>query len=204
VDEMPGRSPATPSASRHKLRRLLTAALTLAAACTAVVAATGIWLARNYRPATPELVGPRRYRFVLGGGWVHETHVWAAIVLLAAAVAVLVLVLVDLVRLRPSAARWLTVLTAAAVVAAVAVGLRSSKGLRWNSLALWAVTIGSNYRGVWQPAYSKAIRFVLIDGEVSPYDYRRRVAAHLLGTPALLAAAALLLAITLWRARSDE
>ena len=114
------------------------------------------------------------------------------------------LVLVDLVRLRPSPARWLTVLAAAAVVASVAVGLRSSKGLRWNALALWAVTIGSNYHGIWQPAYGKAIRFVLIDGEVSPDDYRRRVAAHLLGTPALLAAAALLLVITLWRARHDE
>jgi hypothetical protein len=36
--------------------------------------------------------------------------------------------------------------------------------VRWNQVALWPVTLGTNYAGLWRPAVSDQVRFVLIGG----------------------------------------
>jgi len=53
--------------------------------------------------------------------------------------------------------------------------------VKWDQLALWAVTVGLNAQGLWYAAFSDQVRFVLIGCvEVSQAAYRDWVVVHLL------------------------
>jgi quinol-cytochrome oxidoreductase complex cytochrome b subunit len=59
--------------------------------------------------------------------------------------------------------------------------------LPWEQLALWAVTVDSDFSGVLRAAFSDEVRFVLIqDREVSQGAYRTAVLLHLAVVPVLL------------------
>ncbi|MEY2426871.1 MAG: menaquinol-cytochrome c reductase cytochrome b subunit [Actinomycetota bacterium] len=61
--------------------------------------------------------------------------------------------------------------------------------LPWDQLALRAVTVGSNMRGLWQAAFSDQIRFVLIGNrEISQGTLRGWFLVHAFVLPPLLAA----------------
>ena len=171
-----------------------------AAGSLVVVAGSGAWLARYYAPARPRAVAPDRFVPVLGGGWIHEAHVWGAIALQVSVVVLAVALAATVLRRRAPSVDWRSVAAAALLAGAVAVGVVTADGLRWHNLALWAVTIGGDYRGVWTAAFSDTVRFILIDGEgeVSPFQYEQRVVAHLFAAPSVVLVAALLLAVNLW------
>jgi hypothetical protein len=52
--------------------------------------------------------------------------------------------------------------------------------VRWNQVALWQVTVGANYTGLWRPAFSDQVRFVFVGGsEVSPHAYLAALLVHI-------------------------
>ena len=66
--------------------------------------------------------------------------------------------------------------------------------LLWDSLGLWAVTVGTDVAGFLDATDGDAVRFVLVDGsEVSPGTYTRTLVVHglliVLGTLAISVAA---------------
>ena len=63
--------------------------------------------------------------------------------------------------------------------------------LRWDQLALWAVTVGTNnVRGAWYAAFSGEVRFILAGGvEITQGTYRLWFLAHVAMLAAALAAA---------------
>ena len=129
--------------------------MAVAGVSVTVVAATGWWLAQNYRPGAWVETAPDHFRIELGGGWIHDAHVWAAIVLQIAAVAFLVTVVLALVRRSSTATTGGAALASVGLAAAVAIGFVSGRDLRWSQLALWAVTVGDGFYGVWDNAFAK-------------------------------------------------
>ncbi|MEN3271528.1 MAG: menaquinol-cytochrome c reductase cytochrome b subunit [Actinomycetota bacterium] len=78
-------------------------------------------------------------------------------------------------------------MTAAAVVLIVIASVTGFL-LPWDQLALWAVTVGTNIRGVDDAAFSDGIRFVLINGtEISQGTYRFWTIVHTVLLPVALA-----------------
>lgn len=184
------------------LRKAAVAIGVVAGVSLAAAAATGIWLAENYRPGAWVEVAPDRFRIEAGGGWIHELHVWAAIVLGASAVALVLVTLTALVRRAAGAATGRSALASVGLAVAVVMGFVSARDLRWNQLALWAVTVGSDVKGIWGTAFDDSVRFFLVDGkgEVSPDEYRSWAVAHLVAVPCLVLVAGLLVAVTVLRA----
>lgn len=187
-----------------RLQAAVRVAAMVAVSCAAVVTASGIWLSRYYLPNPP----PNAGWVGRAGGWIHEAHVWGAIALQGAVVVLLLAFAAGLAgragnRIRRSVVGAWTVL-----VAAVISGFPTSRGLRWRWLGLWAVTAGTtDLRGVWRAAFAHEVRFVIVPGwgtgEVAPDDYRQRVIAHVFGTPALVLAAGLLVAVAHRRLRDE-
>jgi hypothetical protein len=155
--------------------------VTAVALCAAIVSAQV--LLRRFRPdlqvddlqAVIE-VGPR----YAPRGWVavHEVALNAAVlgsIVWAAATAALV-------RARSGAATALMlVATGIAVIGCVAASL--TWGLvRWDQIALWTVMSGEFFAagGLWRPAVSDDVRFLIIGGaEVGQDAYRRALIVHL-------------------------
>jgi len=84
-------------------------------------------------------------------------------------------------------------LPAFAVVAVIAVLLvievAIGSAIKWDQVALWAVTVGSGIRGV--ILRDVAVKFVIVDGqELGWGEFRRLVWLHLLVLPAVVAGAA--------------
>ena len=193
----------SPQQLQTTLLRTLWAALVVAIVSTVVLGFTGVWLARNYQPGPTRDLGDGRFRWGLGGGWVHETHAWTAIVLtVSVGVAAMALIAWVIAR-RPRPEGRRAVAASVALAGAAVLGLVTSSGLRWGALGLWAVTIGEDYRGVWGAARSDQVRFILFrgEGEVDPGEYWQRVVAHVFGAPAVLVAAGGLLLFLLWGLR---
>jgi quinol-cytochrome oxidoreductase complex cytochrome b subunit len=142
-----------------------------------VLALTGLWLTRNYRP--------------VGYPFARRLHNAAAVTFVLAAVAYAVLVFRSRTRL---------IAGGIAVIGALG-GLVSGALLAWEQLALTAVTAGSKFNGVWNAAFSDQIRFILIgNSEISQSTYRAWVLVHLFAVPALLLGAL----IVAWRHRAHR
>ena len=136
----------------------------------AVLAVTGIYEAFRYLPTAAD------------DGWWNESaqflHRWSAYafvgVLLATAVA-----FATRGRDRSRAMAVWGGLAVAAVGAAAAIV--TGPDLRWDQLALWAVTVGTDIKGVFRLS---SVKFVLLGTEeIGLDDYRRTVWLHVLGFP---------------------
>jgi quinol-cytochrome oxidoreductase complex cytochrome b subunit len=164
----------------------------LAVAVVALVV-TGLWLTRYYRPHPQRIytfddLPAGIDRSLRLADAMRRLHNLAAITFVGSVV-VSAFYLVRAVA--PIVARF--VLPAALFVAAAA-GLLTGVPLAWDQLALTAITVNSDMRGVWHAAFSDQIRFILIgNSEVSQSTYRTMLLAHLL-VPLLLGVAAVVIA----------
>jgi quinol-cytochrome oxidoreductase complex cytochrome b subunit len=173
-------------------------------ACFVLLGGTGVWLAARYRPDVSSVVvangrsGPR----IHGGGRVDDLHRVLAVAAVIAA-AGLVLSLAQAVGQRrrgAGAALWLS----AAATVAVLVGIVSGYRLPWFSLALSAVRVDLNLRGVWSAAFNPIVRFVITkQGERTQSTYRSIVLIHLFAVPAVVAISGLAIFVVARRRRSS-
>jgi quinol-cytochrome oxidoreductase complex cytochrome b subunit len=165
-------------------------------AAVAVLAVTGFMLADRYRPTgAVEFDSPSELRTV---ETLHDWHQGAAVVAIAAGVVFTVIAF----RRR----RRLLIGAAIAATAVLVGGYVSGPWLGWDQLALWAVTVGSEFEGygVWEAAFDDDVRFVLQGGsEVDQDDYAAAVIIHNIALPALLLAALVTAAIAMRRRSSD-
>jgi hypothetical protein len=172
--------------------------LALLGSLTVLLAGTGVWQARHYRPqVVPSSGGPAqswdhidalhdpRYR---GAGWVSALHrdlAWAFVLAAVALVLSIGLRWVRTQRIDGLLAAWLGV-GAVAVMAAVASGRR----LPFGGFGMRVIRLDLVIGGVWGAAFDPAVRSVFTNsGEVPPGHYRALVLAHLVGAPLVVALA---------------
>jgi hypothetical protein len=164
-----------------------TATLVAAAGSVFGAAATvaGAVLARSYRPHAPGVdtaLLPADVRAV--DRW-SDVHLYMSMLVLVAAVAALVLTW--LVRRRGGSTIAVVVSGVGAAAAGLAIWTRPL--VRWDQLALEAVTVGTNVSGYWYAAFDHGVRFVLVGpNEVTQRDYAPVLIAHL-AAPAVAAIA---------------
>ena len=141
----------------------------------AILAVTGVWLTFTYRPSAAQAwsgldIAPA------GIGWAQLIHQMAAALLVPLVIASLVVDVVATRRWRSATALLVTTLALAYT------GLL----LPWDQLALWAVTVGTDYQGMLSAAFSDEVRFVLIDGvEISQTTLRMWFLVHAVALAAL-------------------
>ena len=179
------------------------------------VALTGWWQVEHYRPATatPPSRSPQAWEDLLtlhdgdllawsrsldgGHGWVSDAHRGFATTFVALGAVFVACLFRWAWRKRGGDA--VAVVAALVGVGAVALAPASGRGLLWDNLALWAVTVDGSQGGVWYAAFSDQVRFVLAHGhELSQGTYRGDVIEHVAVMPALLVGAAVAL---VWRLR---
>lgn len=158
-------------------------ALIGAAASAAAFAAVSIWLTTSYRPSEAQA-----WDDVVGGsdrstsaGWQTAQSLLAAPLLLLTIGAVVITVVTVALR-RKSLALAMACVGAAIAIAGIAAAVFTIGAVRWDQLALFSVTVGTNADGYWAAAFGDDVRFVLIGGtEVSQETYRSVLLAHLAG-----------------------
>lgn len=132
---------------------------------TLVLVLTGVPLIWLYSP-DPEA----------GSAWLGTTHRVASTLLLNAAVVYLIVV----VARRQDRWRWPH--ASGLVVLVFLLGFTGYL-LAWDQLALYAVTVGTDIRGVLEP-FSDEVKFVLLGGaEITASTYRSWVLVHLVALP---------------------
>ncbi len=146
----------TAASNDRLLERVVRWLLVASVAVLALLFWTGVYLTWNYRPSPPAWITPiPSVRFEEA---VKRVHHFAATGLLGLLGATVVLsVLVALLHRR-----WVAPLAAAIAAIVAFAGSFSGRLLRWDQLALWAVTVGTNLRGytlLWDGA---RIRYVLL------------------------------------------
>lgn len=159
-----------------------------------VVAATGAALTWRYHPN----VGGPGYLLSPAARWSRRLERWHEASMLGAVAVLALWGSLTAVAPVPSGRRkGLGIVAAGGAIALIALTARAWQWARWEQLALWAVTVGSEINGLWYAAFSDEVRFVLVAGrgEVPPSDLAPWVTVHLLA-PVL----ALLLAAVAWKA----
>jgi quinol-cytochrome oxidoreductase complex cytochrome b subunit len=174
--------------ARTWLLRALTAEL-------ALLVVTGVYLHSRYLPTHQyqwDTRGPDAHaQFVDRMRDVHRLSSW---LLLLTAVVTLV------VFLWPPASRRRDPATGAVLVVLALAGTATGYALPWDALALWAVTVGTDYRGYTWLFDDDSVRWVLVDGrEIALPTLRRWYAIHV-----AVAAAALLVLLPRILRRPDE
>lgn len=135
------------------VRRVLVVAL---AAEVGVLVMSGIWLVFNYQPSGA--VGGYRVTHV---GWIRMTHRFVSTLALVTSAATAAAIVADaLNRVVGRRKRALLVIGPALVVATAASGFTGYL-LPWDQLSLWAVTVGSQFKG-YRAVFGSRVRFVLI------------------------------------------
>ena len=161
------------------------------AALGALLLATGLWLTFRYVP------GPGRAWTVSAA---HEVHRFAGYAFSVVAV----LLAVDLALGadgRHVRRAWTRIAATVVLVVAVGVALVSGPKLAWTQLALWAVTVGDDLRGV----FHTQVKYVLVDGtELSLSSFHRWAWIHILVVPLVIVASALVLTKRTWREPRDD
>jgi quinol-cytochrome oxidoreductase complex cytochrome b subunit len=161
-----------------------------------VLVVTGLYLIWNYVPA-PTLI----FRNVHGSGHVsslprdvQSVHRWASRVFVALGLGAAVLAGI----LAGQRRRWRPGLAGAGLVVAALAAAVTGRLLPWDQLALWAVTVGKNFKGVTSMLPGDEIRYVIVGGrEMSVESYQRYFFSHTLVVPVvLLALGGLLLRLT--------
>jgi quinol-cytochrome oxidoreductase complex cytochrome b subunit len=170
--------------------------LLLAGLLLVVIVVSGILLSRSYRPSGVEAWDIEQLAVSDGESAVRTAHRAASTLLFPVAVATAVGAVGWSVVARRHA--WVG---AAALLVGVAAAAISGFMLAWDQIALWAVSVGTDVRGIWWVAFDDEVRFVIVDGsEVSQAAYRNVVGAHLLLT-GVLAASVVLTARSISRRR---
>ena len=163
-------------------------------ALAVVLAVTGVWLSFFYRPDAAQAWSD----LDLAPGsvdWPRLLHQAAAVLIILVAVALLVVGVVVRRGWRPAGA--LLGLT----LALAYTGLL----LPWDQLALWAVTVGENFRGMWSAAFDDDVRFVLINGfEISQTTLRLWLLVHSAALPVAFAVTLALLVGASYRRSSPS
>jgi quinol-cytochrome oxidoreductase complex cytochrome b subunit len=144
----------------------------LLAVALLVLAVTGVWLWFRYVPtagrAWPGSDVPRGDE-----GWIRTTHRLTGAITVVLAATVLVLV----VGRRIRAGVHGVVAGVGVLVTALAASVTGSL-LPWDQLALWAVSVGSDFRGT-QATFRGEVKYVLVGArEVSPATYRFWAISH--------------------------
>jgi quinol-cytochrome oxidoreductase complex cytochrome b subunit len=135
----------------------------------AVLVATGAWLSFFYRPFPPNGVP------VSTAEAIHTIH-WVVAALFV--VTVVILVLATVVAWNRA---WLPTLGLAAVIG---LSLWSGRRLPWDQLALRAVTVGTDFRGLVTAAFDDQVKFVIVGSrEISQATIRAWFAMHALLLP---------------------
>jgi quinol-cytochrome oxidoreductase complex cytochrome b subunit len=147
---------------RQSGERLAAVAGVVSALSLGLVAWTGVMVTLRYRPdggGAEEFLLPSSVR------WSRRLVDWHSLSLSVAVVALLLWC-----GLTVATRAWRSRRAAIAVGSTVGamVVLASSEvawhRVRWDQLALWAVTVGSNVDGLWYAAFSDKVRFVFVDG----------------------------------------
>ena len=183
------------STASGRLRRGVQGALAVLGAELVLLALTGVALWFVYTPTgTPEWddVNPVTGTAGLAAAvrQFHRVMSWLAVV-----TALVAAVLTTLVASRP----WRrTLLGGAAMLAVALAAFYTGTLVTWDQLALWAVTVGTDFEG-YRPLPGDQVRSVLVDGnEVSTATLLRWLAVHV-----ALGASALLLTGYAWRRARD-
>jgi hypothetical protein len=155
--------------------------LGLAFALLAALTVTGVYLSVRYLPVQSH---------------VRNLHLWLTSLLSLTTVGLLVTSIGRAVERRRSEVPAIV----APLAIFVLIGFTSSTGLslRWDQLALEAVTVGSDFgAGIWHAAFDDGIVFVLVDGsEVEQSVYAQLAIVHTIGLPLLILAG---LGVLAWR-----
>ncbi len=131
-----------------------------------MLAVTGVWLWFRYVPSASS-AWPGTHVPATDESWIRTTHRLVSFLVVALAVTALALVIGRRVR---SGVRGILAATGVLVTALAAA--ITGYLLPWDQLALWAVTVGSDIRGVQAPFRSE-VKYILIGShEVSPGTYR--------------------------------
>jgi quinol-cytochrome oxidoreductase complex cytochrome b subunit len=160
----------------------------------AVLTATGVWLTFRYRPSAAaawnDVAG-----LDAGIPPVQLVHRWSAQLSWLVAIALMTVTLV--LRIAEADRRQPWGLATAAIPLLLAMTVTGYL-LPWDQLALWAVTVGSNFGGVLDAAFDDRVRFLIIGGvEVGQSTYRLWFLIHAAGLSAGLWLITVLLAMRL-------
>ncbi len=162
-----------PLTTAEGLTGITTALAWLLAVSGAGLVVTGLPLIWLYRP---DPTGDDRGDF----WWLREAHGVASTMLLGAVAGIVVVLAVAGVRRLRVPPGWLVALGAFVVAG---LGQISGQLIAWDQLALKAVTVGDDVRGV-VDGLSDEVRFLLIDGtEVSQGTYALWAGVHVLAVP---------------------
>jgi quinol-cytochrome oxidoreductase complex cytochrome b subunit len=160
--------------------------LLLASSATfTVLVATGIYQAFEYRPTAEMAWGSSRGRGA-GPPVLYRTtellHRWSAFVLVGLVIAIAV---VRATRAAKDHAWSMANVALGAVAVTAVAGIVTGPMLRWDQLALWAVTVASDIRGVF---WSDSVKYVLRGSqELGVGEFRRNVWLHVLVFPLVAA-----------------
>ncbi len=157
-----------------RAQRILLAAVVVMGA---VLAVTGVWLTFNYRPSAAQAWSDVPDADI-ATDWPRLVHQMATVVLVPLVVAFLVVGAVASERWRSATALLVTTLTLA----------YTGTLLPWDQLALWAVTVGTNYQGMFGAAFDDDVRFVLLNGaEISQATLALWLVVHAAVLPVVFA-----------------
>ncbi|MGH9190425.1 MAG: cytochrome b N-terminal domain-containing protein [Acidimicrobiales bacterium] len=145
-----------------------------------VLVATGLWLIVGYRPSSDEAWND--IWLLSSDQWPRRAHRLAGALLTYAAGFLMLLSLV----LGIGGRRWGRTAGAVGIAVLAVVGGFTGFLLPWDQLALWAVTVGTNMRGMWPAAFGDSVRFVILGGtEVSQATFRNWFLVHSVLLPVL-------------------
>ncbi len=174
----------------------------LAAAATLV--STG-WLYGQYRPHAP---GVEPWLLTAADRsaleWIHREDRASAALLVLAGLSAVACLLTALVVRRWS---WFVALAASLVaVGGALLSIATTASVRWQQLALWAVTTGTDLKGYEAATRTPLVRFVIVDGrEVSTTDYEVNLVLHVLGpVVALVATVVAGVVVLVWGSRRGQ
>jgi hypothetical protein len=167
------------------LARTATVVAAAGSAFGAAATVAGAVVARSYRPRAPGVDAALLPADVRAADRWSDWHLYMSMLVLVAAV--VALVHTWFVRRRGGSAIAVVVSGVGAVAAGVVMWTRPL--VRWDQLALEAVTVGTDVRGYWYAAFDHGVRFVLVGpNEVTQRDYAPVLVAHL-AAPAVAAIA---------------
>jgi hypothetical protein len=187
----------------HRTWRAAVVVAFVGVAAALVATVVGLVLADIYRPHAPGVPVAELPSALRRSDQWTDWHRIIGAALVAAAIVALALVIPLVARGEDSGKRKGLLIGAAAVAALMSVVTVITRSLvEWDQLALWSVTVGSDIDGYWTAAFGDDVRFVLMGNtEVSQGEYAAVLIAHL-ATPAVAAAALLLLGTALLRRRA--